>query len=215
MVIRIISFTIVGALSCELKYRTKKQSRKQSNGRMTITRVPRNLTGNGDMIVKKMTIPNVTYASNAGGNIAVTDISSAIVQSFPASEWTSFSARYQQYRVRSLTLVVQPCRLIQDANGSHSEFLVGDFIGSTGPSSAAQLLSDENCSSYSTARPVRHTVTWARNPNAKLWNPTSAAIPTANTFSLALASNTAGTLGNVQTIFSGHVEVLVELRGSQ
>jgi len=170
--------------------------------------------GSGDIIVKRMTIP-LTISSTAGGVIAITSWSSTAVQTFAATEWSSFAARYQQYRVRKIHLVVEPCRPVQDTTGSCSELLCADFIGTSTPSSAAQVVSDERVRSNSTARPVRHVVTWGRNPNAKLWNPTSAAIPAANTFSLVFCSPTSPSLGVSLTIMTGYLEFEVELRGSQ
>lgn len=163
--------------------------------------------------MKKFTIPNVNISS-AANVIPVTSVSSSAVESTPASEWASFAARYQQYRVRKITLVLHPSRPIQDGNGNPSEFLCGDYIGSATPASAAQVLSDENVMSYSMTKTVRHVVTWSRNPNAKLWNPTSAAIPAANTYSLVFCSSSAAILA-VGTNMVGHYEYEVELRGSQ
>lgn len=197
-----------------LKYRTPNKSRKRSSGPSSIKGANSRM-GAGDSIVKRMTIPAVSILSSAGGVIPVTSVSSAAVESTPASEWASFAARYQQYRIRKITAVLYPCRTIQDSVADLTELDFADYIGSASPSSAAAVLSDENSKSFSSGKPIVYRTTWSRNPNAKLWNPTSAAIPTANTFSIAFCSNSSAELGNATLIMQGHYEFEVELRGSQ
>ncbi len=117
--------------------------------------------------------------------------------------------------MKSITLVLDPSRPVQDATGSCSQLLIGDYLQTATPTTAAQLLADERVKAYSTARPLRHTVTWARNPNAKLWTVTSSGISTANQYALVFGSPAAALLGNTLQIFTGYIEWEVELRGSQ
>lgn len=101
-------------------------------------------------------------------------------------------------------------------NAGHSQLYVADYIGASVPASAAQVLSDERCVVASTAKGVSFASTWNKNPNAKLWNPTGAAIPAANLFGIAWASNTNATLMAAATpYFAYDVEWIVEFRGSQ
>jgi len=196
-------------------YRNKKSSRGRRNGK-----IHRSL-GAGDMIVKRMTLPSLALSTNGSGVIPVTNITAAQVQSTPASEWASFAARYQQFRVRSVCIIVDPIWVssagpaVTGANGA-TQLYVGDFIGSSTPGSAAQVLSDERCRIFSTAKPFRFCSTWAINPNARLWNPTSAALPTANSFGITLASSTINALVPDSTDYMMYVvEWIVELRGAQ
>jgi hypothetical protein len=169
----------------------------------------------GDQIVKRMTISGDVLATGAGTQIPVTAISSAEVQAAPASEWASFAARYQQYRVRAIRVTGKAIQPIQTATSSHSVLYRGDFIGSSSPSTAAQVLSDENVRECATHKDFRDIVTWSRNPNAMLWNPTSAAIPTANEFSWVAASPGVPPLTTATTYYALTVEYEVEFRGSQ
>jgi hypothetical protein len=169
----------------------------------------------GDIITKRMTIPSQVIASAAGGSIAVKSYVSGLVQSTPASEWASFAARYQQYRVRRFRVVGKATHPTVDIVAtSHSALYIGDYIGSATPASAAQVLSDESVKENATWQNFSYEATWARNPNAKLWNPTSAVIPTANEYSVVLASADS-TLAAAVTYYSAFIEFEVEFRGSQ
>jgi hypothetical protein len=179
-----------------------------------------NKFGAGDIIVKRFTSPAVVVPTTAGSIVAVnTSIDSAQVQNLPATEWASFAARYQFYRVRSVKMIVFPVfpgagSPTVGANG-HSVLLVGDYLGASVPASAAQILSDERCKMFSTSKVFTFTATWDRNPNARLWAPTNALIPTANQYGIAYATPTGTALPASTDLFSYILEWDVELRGSQ
>jgi hypothetical protein len=171
----------------------------------------------GDVIVKRMTIPSLLIPVNGAFVIPVTTFDSTLVQSTPATEFASFAARYQQYRVRSMTLVTKAIHPTTDTLMiNHSTMYVSDFIGTSAPTSGAQVLADERAKQFSTARDWSFSVSWDRNPNAKLWNPTSAVIPAANSYGVALCSNPALPLSTVAIdVFSLAILFEIELRGSQ
>jgi hypothetical protein len=177
----------------------------------------------GDQIVKKLTLPSQIQSTTAGAIIPLTTgITSSFVQSNPATEWASFAARYQQFRVRQVRVRMMPVFPVNSGvaglavNTGHSQMYVADYIGASLPASAAQVLSDERATVVSTAKGFSFVSTWNKNPNAKLWNPTGAAIPAANLFGIAWASNTNATLMAASLpYFAYDVEWIVEFRGSQ
>jgi hypothetical protein len=169
----------------------------------------------GDQIVKRMILNYGALATGAGTVLPVTLIRSQDVQTNPATEWASFAARYQQYRIRALRVTGKATQPVQTATVSHSVFYRGDFIGASPPSTSAQVLSDENVKMVGTDKDFLDIVTWARNPNAKLWNPTSTYIPTANSFGWCGASPTTPALTTATTYYALTVEWEVEFRGSQ
>jgi hypothetical protein len=174
------------------------------------------MSGAGDMIVKRMTFPVAsTIATTGGGVISLDSISSATVEQNPASEWASFAARYQQYRVRAVKLIAKAMNPVQSSTVIHGALYVGDYIGSSTPSSIAQVLSDESAKVFNTYSDWTYEVDWSRNPNAKLWNPTSAVIPTANLFGITFGSQAVPALSATTNYFALTIEYLVELRGSQ
>jgi hypothetical protein len=178
--------------------------------------VSRSIESAGDQIVKRMTLSGLTLATGAGTAIGVTNIvTSAFVQSNPAAEWASFASRYQQYRVRAIRVRGKATQPVQTAAVSHSVLFRGDFIGTSAPASAAQVLSDENSKEVSTNKDFEDVVTWQRNPNARLWNPTNAAIPGANQFAWTVASPATPALTTATTYYALVVEWEVEFRGSQ
>jgi len=169
----------------------------------------------GDVIVKRMTFPDGPITTSAGGLIVTATISDSTVQSSPASEWASFAARYQQYRVRAMRLIAKACFPVNTSTITHGSLFLADYIGSSGPTTPAQVLSDERGKVVDTYKDFVYEVDWSRNPNAKLWNPTSAVIPVANTFGIAYASQATPVLAAAANYFSATLEWLVEFRGSQ
>jgi hypothetical protein len=168
----------------------------------------------GDQVVKRMTFSS-SLQTGAGTSIPVTDFTSGFVQSLPATEWASFAARYQQYRVRALRVTGKAIQPIQTATITHSALYRGDFIGASGPGSAAQVLADENVKEVCTNKDFVDIVTWSKNPNAKLWNPTTAVIPSANLFAWVTASPASPVLTTATTYYALIIEWEVEFRGSQ
>jgi hypothetical protein len=194
---------------------------KQNAQRMTgKARRNKAIRGDGDIISKRLTLPAGQIASTAGGIIALaTAATAAFVQASPASEWASFAARYQQFRVRSVTLIMEP-RFPASGTpitvvGSHGALFVADFIGASVPGTAAQLLSDEAAVVTNTSKKVVFTVDWTRNPNARLWNPTGAALPVANSYGIAVAGSAGSTLAVSTAYFDTILMWDVEFRGSQ
>jgi hypothetical protein len=172
----------------------------------------------GDIIRKRMTIPTVSVSSTAGNIIAVTTYSSSLVQSQPASEWASFAARYQQYRVLAMRfsgVSLQNTNTTQVSPQGLDAIYSGDFIGTSVPTTAAQVLSDENAKLSASYRDLIVSASNHRNPNSMLWNPTSAAIPAANAFGVALCSATTASLPASLVIYAAIIEFQVEFRGSQ
>jgi len=200
-----------------VKHSNSKRSRGPAGGNNSRQQVKGAfaMTNAGDQIVKRLTIPGLVMATGAGTSIAVFAVSSTLVQTQPASEWSSFAARYQQYRVRAIRLRAKATQPVQTATITHGVMYRGDFIGSASPSTPAQVLSDENVKEVATCKDFVDTVTWMRNPNAKLWNPTSAAIPGANQFAWTGASATTPALTTATTYYAYTVEFEVEFRGSQ
>jgi hypothetical protein len=177
------------------------------------------LENGGDQIVKRITLSGDVLATGAGTAIGITSVGSSTTTSGTGptggAEWASFASRYQQYRVRAIRITGKATQPVQTATISHSDLYRGDYIGTQAPGSAAQVFSDEMVKSNATYRDFTHVVTWKKNPNARLWNPTSAAIPAANTYSWVCASPPAPALTTATTYYAFTVEWEVEFRGSQ
>lgn len=176
------------------------------------------ITNAGDQIVKRLTLTGQTLATGAGTVIPVTLIGTTTtsgVNQTGAAEWASFAARYQQYRVRAIRITGKAIQPVQTAALAHSDLFRGDFIGVSFPATAVQVYSDERVRTNTTNRDFTHVVTWKGIPDARLWNPTSAAIPLANGFGWACASPAAPPLTTATTYYALTIEWEVEFRGSQ
>jgi hypothetical protein len=173
------------------------------------------LSNAGDQIVKRFTFGGGVFATGAGTTLIVTSVTSALVQSAPATEWASFAARYQQYRVRAIKVTGKAINPVETATITHGLLYRGDYIGSATPASAVQVLSDEKVKVVTTNKDFTDIVTWQRNPNAQLWNPTSAAIPVANQFAWVSATPALPALTTATTYYGVVFEWEVEFRGSQ
>lgn len=170
----------------------------------------------GDIVEKRFTLPATVLATGAGTTIPVTSITSAQVQSTPATEWSSFAARYQQYRVKSLKVIGKAINPVQSATISHSTLYMGDYISnSSAPASAAQVLADESIKIVGTDEDFTYLITWSGNPNAKLWTATVGTPAGANQYAFVCASPATPPLTTATTYYSLVVEWIVEFRGSQ
>jgi len=176
------------------------------------------INGSGDVVVKRLTIPGGQITTTAGSVIAV-DTSTKASTLASATEFSSFAARYQQFRVRSVRLILEPCwpgsSSPSPTTFTHGCLYVGDYIGNSPPGSAAQVLADERAVVVNTSKRVDYLVDWSRNPNAKLWNPVGAAMPTANDYAIAFVSNTSAVLSPSTVYYLKVTELVVEFRGSQ
>jgi len=169
--------------------------------------------GEGDSILKRMSFTS-TLSSNAGGSIPITAFTTDTVRSNPATEWASFAARYQAYRVRAMRVQFIATHPTVDAVAtSHAALIVSDSTQGQTPTSTGQVFADERSIVRETFRRFSYTTDWSRNPNAKLWNPTNAAIPVANQFQVNVI--TLGTLANSTLYYELIFEFDVELKASQ
>jgi len=162
-----------------------------------------------------MTFENNVLATGGGTTIPITSLTTDQVRSGPAAEWSSFAARYQQFRVRAIRIKGYTTQPVQTATVTHGVLFRADYLGTAVPSTAVQVFSDEACRTGATYKDFVDIVTWKLNPNAELWNPTSAAIPAANQFAWVCASATTPALTTGTTYFAYTVEWEVEFRGSQ
>jgi len=170
----------------------------------------------GDTLTKCLSYPNVSVSTNAAGFVPVTTLNCTLVENAPATEWASFAARYQQYRVKSFTVFYTPAYPADfPAPGLHLQLYWADFIGASAPTSVAQVLADERSVIHGTFQSIVFKTTWDKNPNAKLWNPTTAIVPIANSFGVSFCSSVAA--ATVVSAFVGSLayEWEVEFRGAQ
>jgi len=190
----------------------KKRTQKARRG----SKIPRSVSDAGDQVVKRMSFCGTTTTLSTGAStaIAITSISSD-PSVFPAFEWSTFSSRYQQYRVRRMVIHGKALLPVQTSAQTHSVLFRGDFIGTSQPSTVPQVLADEKVKICSTAKDFTDVVTWVRNPNAKLWNPTTAGPPSQNLFNWVCASFAATAMTTATKYYQLVVEYEVEFRGSQ
>jgi hypothetical protein len=199
---------------------TKSMSKRSKRGMrdsdvVRFSRVSRTLAPKGDIITKRLTLTE-QLSTSAGGVIPVVSYTAALVQSNPAAEWASFAARYQQFRVKGISITLMPyyTEYYYTVGTFCPNLAIGDYLGTAVPATLQQVLSDENTVLRNGNHVFTHAITWARNPNAKLWNPTSAALPAANNYAICLASlNAIGQ--NSLAMFSIVIEWDVEFRGAQ
>jgi hypothetical protein len=194
------------------------RNRELQESRNGFVKMSKQLAYSADVVTKRLTF-NGSYTTT-NSVLGVQLINSATVESDPAAEWASFAARYQQYRVKALSVTFY---MFEPVNGPTTPYVVSDYIGTSVPGSATQIISDERCvvrapGGQQGASMFVFETDWSRNPNAKLWNPTSAAVPAANTYGIAFASHPqapASTGGGAVLQLVTTTAWLVEFRGSQ
>jgi hypothetical protein len=198
-----------------------KKSRNNADTNMLV--VPRSIAFSGDVVVKRMTLHGTLSTVAATGYIFdASTFTTGYVESAPATEWASFAARYQQYRVRSFSVTFLPNFNTSDTaiagNIPLVHLAISDYIGATAPTTIAQIIADERAVVRSAGGGAfAYEADWSRNPNAKLWNTTnSGALPTANQYGIACGSFNSVSLGGSSLPYYDYVIAWdVELRGSQ
>jgi hypothetical protein len=162
----------------------RKQQTRNKSGKI------RSLEYRSDTLVRRMSTTRLV-STTAGSIVAVTtDIQSDFCFSFPSTEWASYAARFGQYRTIAMTVTFFPCDTTPPGgvNTSASMFIVSDFIVTTVPTTVSGLIADRSSKCVSTTRQFKYKSTWNRFPNARLWTPTSTAIPAANRYGIAYAT---------------------------
>jgi hypothetical protein len=172
----------------------------------------RSFTNAGDHIVKRCSA-TATLATGGGTAIPLTSQLSGDASS--SSEFASFAARYLQYRVRRLRITGKATQPVQTATVTHSALVRGNFVGATAPASTASIVSSESFKSNGTHSDFEHVVTWDGIPDAKLWQPTSAAIPAADQFGIVFASIASPAMTTATTYYVLFAEWEVEFRGTK
>jgi hypothetical protein len=194
------------------------KNREIQEARNGFVQMPRQLAYSGDVITKRLTFTNSYITNNSVLGVQLKN--TGTVQSDSATEWASFAARYQQYRVKALSVTFY---FYQNSGYLGSPFVVSDYLGTAIPGSSAQILSDERCvvranGGQNGSSMFVYETDWSRNLNAKLWNPTNAVIPAANVYGIAFASHpqASPTIGgtNITQLITTDAW-LVEFRGSQ
>jgi len=169
----------------------------------------------GSSIVKRMTLTATLTTTGAGGFNQ--QLSSAAVQSSPATEWNSFATRYVDYRVLKVKMSYQPTRCSNTTNGAASldlaptGVIVGDPSGSAAPATVVAGWALESAKTLSVHKPFKMVIRASQEEHT-LFNPTSASIPAANRFAIILIVAGGDATKSYGTLF---YEWWVELRGSQ
>jgi hypothetical protein len=192
--------------------KSRKMTRKRSKLPASFEKIPRPLQSGGDIITKRM-----TFYENINSGTGATYIASYMAQSIPATEWSSFAARYQEYRVKEIVVTVYPYYNVSQQGVTGAVpldiYVLFDFLAGNTPSSITGAIADERAVVQSSGQPsFSYTTTWDKNPNAKLWTTTSSPVPTSSTFGIGIYPiTTTGTAGAYALL----VQWLVELRSSQ
>jgi hypothetical protein len=86
-----------------------------------------------------------------------------------------------------------------------------DFQSTNIPTTSGQICADSHFRQFSTRESFTYSTSWDRNPNAKLWAPTSAAIPATQRYGIAFCSHTNVNLLPINTIiYCFTMEFIVE-----
>lgn len=178
--------------------------------------------GLSDVIVKNMIIQSQVMTTSAFGIINVTtNQQSDQCSQFPSGSWASYAARYGQYRVREMAIHCKPTLKTNSCIGVApynllSVMYFSEFQSTNIPTSAGVICADSKFKQFSTGSSFTYKANWDRNPNAKLWSPTNAAIPVDRRYGIAYCSHTNVNLLPVNTIlYCFTMEFIVEFADPQ
>lgn len=178
-----------------------------------LSRASRSLDGSS--IVKRMTF-TTTVTSGAGGTFGLLLTSNA-VKTLPATEWSSFAVRYNDFRVLKLKVSYTPYRLVNTQNAGTALFSAGagyiarDPSGSAAGGSRAVVLALEGSKSISLLRPWKMTILASQREHL-IFSATSIGIAASSLFQLVAYI---GGLDNTTLYGEVTYEWVVELRGAQ
>jgi hypothetical protein len=194
------------------------KNKKRNNKKQQTPRVSRirSIEFGADTLVRRFTIGSQVVSTNGFGIVPVTtNFQSDQCSQFPSSEWASYAARFGQYRVLKFSMHLRPTMPVNSgviATNLLSSMYFSDFMSTTIPTTAVGIVSDRSFREFSTGRAIVYQTTWARNPNAKLWTPTSTAIPATSRYGIAYCSHPNVNLLPVnQILFTLYLEFEVEL----
>ncbi len=185
----------------------------QTDVNKALSRASRSLDGSS--IVKRMTY-TTTLTSNASGQFGLL-LTSNQVKTNPATEWSSFATRYNDFRVLKLKVSFTPYRLVNTQNAGTALFSSGagyiarDPSGSAAGGSRAAVLALEGSKSITLLRPWKMMILASQREHL-VFSATSVGIAAASLFQLVAFADG---LDNSTLYGEIHYEWIVELRGAQ
>jgi hypothetical protein len=178
-----------------------------------------NMSLKEEIFEKRMTFASTATAGAGTGVISPAAISNAQVQSLPATEWVSYANRFKLYRVKKIKYNAFPVstNTSQFAGANVSSCLFACDWAVSAPSTASEILAEERCTLHPTVgrQAVVKTITFEKNPNAKLWTDTGSAIVADRQFGIALCSHPTIIITQPATatlIFAVVIEWIVEFK---
>jgi hypothetical protein len=141
-------------------------------------------------------------SSTAGSLIALNTCSSDTVRTIGSPEFTSYSARFLQFRVRRVLNRYYPVWPLGSnvvgatGNLNHGVIYSGTFYGASSPGTGQALLSSDAGRAHRSCDTITVQANWDKNPSAKLWTPVGSAIVASAAFGVAIC----GPLGANSTL---------------
>jgi hypothetical protein len=180
-----------------LTRKPRQHRRKVRDASLILTKGP-NLT-----ITRRIcTFSGGILASTAGSLIALNTCSSDTVRTIGSPEFTSYSARFLQFRVRRVLNRYYPVWPVGSnvvgatGNLNHGVIYSGTFYGASSPGTGQALLSSDAGRAHRSCDTITVQANWDKNPSAKLWTPVGSAIVASGAFGVAIC----GPLGANSTL---------------
>jgi len=163
---------------------------KNQTRNLHIPNIPSSLMPRDEIIVPIIGA-DTALSTNGSGLVVVTTLLNSLVTSLGA-QWVDYSARWQQYRIEEMKITFSPRFPVNTGmalNLGHASIFCSDFLGTNLPTTVLHIKADENSRKYGSWYEWEYVVDMKRKPNALLWSPTTAAIPAANAYGIAIASS--------------------------
>jgi len=188
---------------------------KKSSATRKIPRDPFSALKANQTIQVRLSFP-FTLSTSAAGIINPTAFGSSNAQSDPATGFTSYAARFNNYRVLAIRFQLQP--LFNFASDSALTSALGqlylcEYYGSLPPSTQAAIANSPSLKCFSTGQNIKYKIVPHSFPNWKFYAATSTGIIAENSYGVALCTNNLVTLPTSQPIFSVLYEWVVEFMG--
>jgi hypothetical protein len=167
-----------------------------------------NLSSN-KVVIERRIVATGTISTNAAGFIVSNFVTTDQARSL-GSDFGSFASRYTAFRVRACRIrlfpLVDVTMAVNVGGGAvtpHPQALVfASYREGLSYATYASAASGTDSRIFcGRERCIEYSADWSNNPDAKLWSPTNAAIPTSNVFGIQFLDTGAAPASGISTVY--------------
>lgn len=143
------------------------------------------------VFVRRMALSYSTLSTGVGGTLAWSAIANTSNVQVSCPDFASCANIYGAYRVRAMEVHLLPAFVVNTTAVTVPLCVATcTFQAGAAPANYAAIVDGSNVQMLSGYKQYKLTCDDRRDPNARLWTPTSAAVPTGNNFGIVICGST-------------------------